>query len=246
MFPLGCAHHVWLERRTRRELLCSWEPSADPCPCHRITESRNVRGWKGPLWVTQSNPSRAFVVLLGEGRPCDCPARPCLLTAAALPLVCAPDSFLLLFLFLCFLPDVSALQKAPCSWHSLGGGSAVSFQIKTGCLFFPDLIQIKFPICPPCLHDWEMVRWLPAWFLLSRWGGDPRASRLEASCDEQHGCIPCLGMPCCFKQVFKAAMPTLFHPSVSPRVMGLAGVLPRRSHGRFVSAFFSFLMLWSV
>jgi len=23
---------------------------------HRITESQNVRGWKGPLWVTQSNP----------------------------------------------------------------------------------------------------------------------------------------------------------------------------------------------
>ena len=24
--------------------------------CHRITESQNGRGWKGPLWVTQSNP----------------------------------------------------------------------------------------------------------------------------------------------------------------------------------------------
>jgi len=23
---------------------------------HRITESQNVRGWQGPLWVTQSNP----------------------------------------------------------------------------------------------------------------------------------------------------------------------------------------------
>jgi len=23
---------------------------------HRITESQNGRGWKGPLWVTQSNP----------------------------------------------------------------------------------------------------------------------------------------------------------------------------------------------
>ena len=26
-------------------------------PSHRITESQNVRGWKGPLWVIQSNPS---------------------------------------------------------------------------------------------------------------------------------------------------------------------------------------------
>jgi len=30
------------------------EPS--PAPSHRITESQNVRGWKGPLGVTQSNP----------------------------------------------------------------------------------------------------------------------------------------------------------------------------------------------
>jgi len=24
--------------------------------CHRITESQNIQGWKGPLWVTQPNP----------------------------------------------------------------------------------------------------------------------------------------------------------------------------------------------
>jgi len=31
-------------------------PVAGSSGCHRIPESQNVRGWKGPLWVTQSNP----------------------------------------------------------------------------------------------------------------------------------------------------------------------------------------------
>jgi len=32
-------------------------------PSLEITESQNVQGWKGPLWVTQSNP------LLKQGHP---------------------------------------------------------------------------------------------------------------------------------------------------------------------------------
>jgi len=37
---------------------------------HRITESQNVRGWKGPLWVTQSNP------LLKQGHQTTTPRQP--------------------------------------------------------------------------------------------------------------------------------------------------------------------------
>jgi len=44
----------------------AWRPSSG-CPCgtvpscpyldtRHVTESQNVRGWKGPLWITQSNP----------------------------------------------------------------------------------------------------------------------------------------------------------------------------------------------
>ena len=40
-----------LARRLRRALRL--HPAATS---HRITESQNGRGWKGPLWVTQSNP----------------------------------------------------------------------------------------------------------------------------------------------------------------------------------------------
>ena len=33
-----------------------WPSHSDSLHHYRITESQNGRGWKGPLWVTQSNP----------------------------------------------------------------------------------------------------------------------------------------------------------------------------------------------
>ena len=57
----------WLRSVTRRcwrsAGLAGWDPLGPPLPVtaawpgdHRITESQNGRGWKGPLWVIQSNP----------------------------------------------------------------------------------------------------------------------------------------------------------------------------------------------
>ena len=50
--PLG--HHI----STDLSLSLFWPLllPGHPIYFHRITESRNVRGWQGPLWVTQSNP----------------------------------------------------------------------------------------------------------------------------------------------------------------------------------------------
>ena len=35
---------------------CNLKQKTSESQNHRITESQNSRGWKGPLWVTQSNP----------------------------------------------------------------------------------------------------------------------------------------------------------------------------------------------
>jgi len=43
--------HISLQFSTRNET-----DSLKYLGIHRITESQNVRGWKGPLWVIQSNP----------------------------------------------------------------------------------------------------------------------------------------------------------------------------------------------